>query len=100
MRWSRVVQRIGSTLLMRNGSMIVFTAIEGASFRTFGCRRRRRGLFGQRLDEEIGHHVVSLDSFGQIGVIPEGVKQRVEDDEARIYAGVQIGAVQVRRPAQ
>ena len=49
---------------------------------------------------ESGAHVVGLDSFGQIGVIPEGVKQRVEDDEARIYAGVQIGAVQVRRPAQ
>ena len=52
------------------------------------------------LHKKIGHHVVGFDGFGHMGVVPEGVGERVEDHEVRVNSGLEIGAMQVHRSTQ
>jgi hypothetical protein len=51
-------------------------------------------------EEEVGHEVVGFDGFGEGGVIPEGVGEGVEDDEVRVHAGAEVGAVEVGGAAE
>jgi hypothetical protein len=64
------------------------------------CRGSGHGLFGQVLEEEVGHDVAGFDGFGESGVVPEGVGKGVEDDEAGVDAGAEIGTVEVGGAAE
>src|SRR5262249_2109537 len=44
--------------------------------------------------EEIGHERVRLLGFGEFGIIPEGVREGLKDDQLRVDAGAQIGTMQ------
>ena len=71
-----------------------------------GCRSisvgRQTGdqLIAEMLVQEIGHEVVGFLGFRQCGIIPEGVRQRFEDNQLRIDTGAEISAVQDSGPAQ
>ena len=60
----------------------------------------RRASSSDCLIKEVGHHVVGFNGLGQLGVIPEGVRQRVEHHQLRVDSGVQKRPVQVGRTAQ
>jgi len=47
------------------------------------------------LVEEIGDHVISLDGFRKLKLIPERMRKRIEDDQLGFYSGVCEGAMQV-----
>ena len=57
-------------------------------------------LFCKLLQHEVRHDVVGLDGLREGRVVPEGVRKRIEEDEACIDAGAQIGAVQVGGSAE
>ncbi len=42
------------------------------------------GLFAQIRVEEVRHHSVGFDRFGEFWVVPEGVGQAFEDNETRV----------------
>jgi hypothetical protein len=44
--------------------------------------------------QKVGHQLVSLLGFGQGGIVPEGVRQRFENNQLGIDAGAQIRAVE------
>ena len=50
--------------------------------------------------EEVRHDLIGLARFGQVDVVPEGVRQRLKDDKVRIDAGAQKCTMQDRCPAQ
>jgi hypothetical protein len=56
-------------------------------------------LFRQMRDEEIGHDVAGFDRFGELGVVPEGMRKRVEDNKPRIDTSTKIRAMQICRTA-
>src|SRR5882757_1451798 len=52
-------------------------------------------LLGELFEHKVRHDVIGLNGLGERRVIPEGVSERIEDDEAGVDAGAQISAVQV-----
>ena len=52
-------------------------------------------LVGESGGEEAGHEVEGFGGFGELEVVPEGVGEGVEDDEAGVNVGAEKGAVKV-----
>ena len=44
--------------------------------------------------------MVGFEGFGQQRIVPEGMGQRVEDDQARVHSRLQVSAVKVGRAAE
>jgi len=53
-----------------------------------------RWLRAQVFVKKVGHEVVGLVGFGEVGIVPEGVGQGFEDYQLCIYAGSKIGTVE------
>jgi hypothetical protein len=63
------------------------------SLDALSCLRMGVRLFCELPQHEIRHDMAGLDGFRQGRVIPERMRKRVEDHEARINASAQIGAM-------
>ena len=75
-------------------SLRLNTQREGRRFNgcpaAIGCEA---GLTVELLGEEIGHVGVGFFGFGEADVVPEGVRERLEDDESGIVSAAKEGAL-------
>jgi hypothetical protein len=51
-------------------------------------------LLSQVFGEESSHELVGFFGFGECGIVPEGVRQRFEDDQLRVNSSAEIRTVQ------